>query len=334
MNNHNSIAPLAAAGEWHGTDAPTTSPIAISVVIPAYGCTGSLRPLHARLTAVLRTLTEHYEIIFVDDRGPQDQWPILADLQASDSRVRAFRLSRNYGQQIAITAGLAESRGAFVVVMDCDLQDPPEFIPQLWATAQAGHDIVYASRRGGDAAGRRLGNRIYFGMMHVFAGYKVDPGQGSFSMLSRQVVDAFLRFTERERHYLYILRILGFDHTTIIYDRDERPIGKSSYTLHMLIDHAIQGFFFQSTVPLQWILWLGLWSAGLSLAAGLFFLVNSLLGNPPEGFTALMVVQLLIGGLVLTCVGTTGLYIGRVFESVKGRPLYLIDHSPPPPPSR
>ncbi len=286
----------------------------LSVVVPAYGCIGTLRPLCMRLTAVLASLVETYEIVFVDDRGPQDQGPVLAELAAACPHVRIIRMSRNYGQQIAITAGLAECRGAFAVVMDCDLQDPPEFIPELWKTAQAGYDIVYASGRQGDPKARKLGNRLYFALMGVAAGYKVDGGQGSFTLLSRQVIDAYLRFEEPERHYLFILRWLGFDSTTILYERREREIGESGYNLKTLIKHAyaFQGFFFQSTAPLLWILWLGLASAGSSLILGLFFLVNGIFGSPPEGFTALIVIQLLIGGVLLTCLGAVGLYIARI----------------------
>jgi polyisoprenyl-phosphate glycosyltransferase len=300
----------------------------LSVIVPAYGCVGTLRPLCARLIEVLEPLVESYEIVFVDDLGPQDQRPILLDLASTNPNVKVIRMSRNYGQQIAITAGLAECRGAFAVVMDCDLQDPPEFIPELFRAAQSGYDIVYASRRAGDPMARKLGNRLYFRLMDAVAGYKVDPGQGSFTLISRQVIDAYLSFGERERHYLFILRWLGFDSTTLVYDRHEREVGQSGYTLKSLVKHALEGFFFQSTAPLLWILWVGLASAGASIIFGLFFFVNGIFGRPPEGFTALIVMQLLIGGVVLTCLGGVGLYIARIFEAIKNRPLYLINRNP------
>ncbi|MET3889520.1 glycosyltransferase involved in cell wall biosynthesis [Bosea sp. OAE506] len=239
--------------------------------------------------------------------------------------MRAIRLSRNFGQQIAITAGLAHAQGRFVVVMDCDLQDPPETIPELWRSACAGNDIVFASRVGGDPKRRRFLNRLYFHVMAAATGYRIDPGQGSFSMISRKAVDAFLQFSEKERHYLFILRWLGFTTSSITYERHDRTIGQSSYTFASLIKHSIQGFFFQSTAPLLWIMWTGLVCAGFSMLSGLFFLVNALRGTPPEGFTALIVVQLLIGGLLLTGIGTVGLYIARIFDSVKRRPLYAVD---------
>lgn len=308
-------------------DGPIETTPRLSVVVPAYGCVGTLRELHARLSAVLGDLVDRHEIIFVDDRGKQDQRPVLSEIAAGDPNVRIVRMARNYGQQIAITAGLAECRGDYAIVMDCDLQDPPEFIPQLWTSAQAGYDIVYASRRQGDPRMRKVVNRLYFWMMSAVAGYSVDAAQGAFSIISRQAIDAYLRFGERERHYLFILRMLGFESTSITFERNERTIGKSSYTLSSLVKHALQGFFFNTTAPLLGVLWFGLISATGSLALGGYFVINALLGQPPEGFTSLIVIQLLIGGIVLTCIGTVGLYIARIFESTKSRPLYLIDRS-------
>lgn len=302
----------------------------ISVVVPCFGCTGSLAPLHERLAAVLGALVERYEIVFVDDRGPVDQGPVLSDIASRDINVKIVRMSRNFGQQIAITAGLAECSGQYAVVMDCDLQDPPEFIPTLWNAAQKGFDIVYASRHLGDPASRRAANRLYFWLMQLLVGYKVDPGQGSFSMISRQVINAYLSFSETERHYLFILRWLGFDSVSLSYQRNSREVGKSSYTLKTLLLHSLQGFFFQSTAPLLWILWLGLIAATFSMALGFFFIINSLFGSPPEGFTALMTVTLVMGSLLLVCIGGLGLYVARIFNAVKGRPLYLIDRSSPP----
>lgn len=302
----------------------------ISVIVPCYGCVGTLAPLHERLTTVLGSLVESYEIVFVDDRGPNDQWPILSGIAASDKHVRLVRLSRNYGQQIAMTAGLSECRGDFAILMDCDLQDPPEFIPEMWQAAQKGFGIVYAKRYMGDPAARRIANRLYFWLMNKVVDYKVDPGLGAFSLISRQVIDAFLTFGERERHYLFILSWLGFDSVTLTYERHARTIGSSSYSLRTLIQHSIQGFFFQSTLPLLLILWLGVLGATASLGLGLFFLANAAFGQPPQGFTALMVVNLGIGGIVLICIGAVGMYIARIFEMVKNRPLYVVDRSDPP----
>jgi dolichol-phosphate mannosyltransferase len=312
----------------------TDSQPTLSVVIPVYGCTPVLPDLHRRLVAVLDELVDVFEIIFVDDRGPQDPWPVLTQLAQQDPRVRSFRMSRNYGQQIAITAGLAECRGHYAIVMDCDLQDPPEVIPHLWEAARRGVDIVYAKRQTGEPRIRKFWNRLYFYLMENLAGYKADPEQGAFSLISRQVIDAYLQFGERERHYLFILRWLGFDSVDVIYARAERGHGRSGYTFSKLIKHALEGLFFQSTRLLLWILWsgVGVSLAGIVLAIALVW--SALTGTPPEGWTSLMVIQLFMSGVILLALGGTGLYIARIFENSKQRPLYVLDRSVPERPSR
>lgn len=301
----------------------------LSVVIPVYGCTGALTELHRRLSAAITGIGDPYEIVFVDDRGPQDAWPVLTDLARLDPHVRPFRMSRNYGQQIAITAGLAKCRGDYAVVMDCDLQDPPELIPTLWKVARGGIPIVYAKRVGGDHYFRKLGNRLYFALMYYVAGYNVDPAQGSFSLISRPVIDAYLRFNERERHYLFILRWLGFRSSNVEFERSERASGQSSYSLVQLLKHASQGFFFLSTVFLSWILWLGLFVSAASVVLAGVFIWRALDGNPPEGWTALAVIQLLSSGMILLALGAVGLYVGRTFENSKNRPLYVFESDGP-----
>lgn len=305
----------------------------ISVIIPAYGCRNTLAELLRRLDEVLPSLTAAYEVIFVDDRGPEEQWSVISALAARFPHVRGVRMARNFGQQIAITAGLTECRGAYAVVMDGDLQDPPEAIPLLWQEAQKGAEIVYASRVSGDPNRRVFGNRVYFWLMNALLGYRVDPGQGSFSLISRNVIDAYLRFGEPERHYLFILRWLGFDSAEVVYERHERTIGTSGYTFRTLLRHAANGLFFQSTAPLIWVLWLGIACAGGSALLGFYYLLNALIGRPPEGFTTLVVLQMLTSGMVLTCLGTTGLYIARIFDVVRNRPLYLLDRRTPEPPT-
>jgi dolichol-phosphate mannosyltransferase len=300
----------------------------LSVVVPVYGCASCLDELHRRLTAVLSQLVDAYEIVFVDDRAPDDAWPVLLKLGAEDGRVRALRLSRNFGQHKAITAGLAAARGRWVVVMDCDLQDPPEQIPRLFEAATAGHDIVFGRRATrSHSSMRRMSARLYFRMLNAFTGSQIDGSYGTFSCLSSKVVDAYLRMGERDRHYLFILYWLGFDHTAVDYEHAERAAGDSSYGLMALFRHAIDGVFFQTTVLLRWIVYLGFL---LSLAGGglaVYFVVAKLTDSAYPGWTSLAVFTLLIGGFTIVSTGTIGLYVGKVFEQVKERPLYVIDDS-------
>jgi glycosyltransferase involved in cell wall biosynthesis len=300
--------------------------VELSVVVPVYGCAGCLETLHRRLTAVLGTLAAGYEILLVDDCAPDGAWNVIRRLAAADPRVRGIRLSRNFGQHAAITAGLAECRGRHAVVMDCDLQDPPEAIPQLWEKALAGHDIVLARRkRKRQSIFRRLAAALYFRALGAMSDRRFDGEFGAFSILSRPVIDAFLRFQDRDRHYLFILYWLGFDAVAIEYEHAARHSGASSYSLRALLRHAFNGIVFQTTTVLRWIVYFGFMisAAGAALALYLMYLYFS--RTPPPGWTSLAVLLLVIGGFIIMSTGVTGLYIGKIFEQVKGRPLYVID---------
>lgn len=293
--------------------------VALSVVIPVYGCAASLRPLHARLTAVLAPLVESYEIVFVDDRAGDASWEILTEL-ADDPHVVACRLSRNFGQHIAITAGLARCRGAHAVVMDCDLQDPPEFIPQLYAAAMAGNAIVYARRKSAyQSTLRNLANRVFVRTISWMTKQSLDGALGSFSIIARPVIDAFLQFGERDRQYLMILGWLGFTSTTVDYERDERPAGRSSYTLRRLLAHALAGVFFSTTRPLRWIIYVGLAFTASGTVLGAFEAARHVSAG-----TAL-VFELIIGGMIIISIGTAALYVARAFDAVRQRPLYVVE---------
>lgn len=300
--------------------------VEISVVVPVYKCVDCLRHLHERLDAALAEIQGEHEIVLVDDRSPDASWDVLRELAAQDESVRIVRLSRNFGQHAAITAGLEFARGRWIVVMDCDLQDPPEDIPRLYARAQEGVDIVFARRTGrNDPAFRRLGGRLYFRLLNASLGTDFDPAYGNFSIISRKVRDAFLRFRDKDRHFLMILRWLGFDHASIDVAHAERYAGESAYTMRALVRTAMDGLFFQSTTLLRWSTYIGFLASlcGVFLAA--LFVVAYFLGDTYPGWTSLAVLVLLIGGLTITTIGVAGLYIGKIFTQVKDRPLYVVD---------
>lgn len=298
----------------------------LSVVVPSYGCLGCLEELCSRLDRVLSSLVPSFEIIIVDDRSPDNSWPLTESLAKQFPSVRGIRMSRNFGQQMAITAGLEASRGKNVVVMDCDLQDPPERIPDLLAEINKGYDLVMARRaERSHSAFRKAAANLYFRILRVLTGDPVDGSYGTFSILSRKVVDAFLRFGERERHYLFILRWLGFRCGTIEYAHADRHAGSSSYGLVRLIKHALGGIFFQTSVFLTWIVYVGLFFTALSFLGGAFFIYRHLVSTSLPGWTSLFVAILFATGLVLASVGTVGLYVARIFEAAKGRPMYVID---------
>src|SRR3974390_3268202 len=191
----------------------------LSVVVPVYGCADCLLALHARLTDSVSQITDRYELVFVDDRSLDAGWSILQRLAGEDEHVRAFRLSRNFGQDAAITAGLAQAAGGWAVVMDCDLQEAPEDIPRLWAAAGEGYDIVRTTRRGWrHSAFRRAARRAYRALTLET---DVRPDYSNLSLLSRRVVDAFLQLRDRDREYMIALDWLGFDSTTVEIEHHE-----------------------------------------------------------------------------------------------------------------
>jgi dolichol-phosphate mannosyltransferase len=298
----------------------------LSVVVPVYGCRDCLDQLHQRLAKALEPITGSYQVVFVDDRSPDGAWLVLETLARSDSHVKAIRLSRNFGQHAAITAGLAASEGEWTVVMDCDLQDPPELIGSLYAKAVAGYDLVLARRRQrSQPALRRLLARIYFKVLNTFMGTNIDGGFGTFSILSRKVVDAYLSLGERDRHYLFVLTWLGFEQGVMDFDQNDRPAGKSSYSLPKLVRHALSGIFFQTTTLLVYIVYLGFFVVAMGVLLSAFLIYLDLVAHPQPGWVSVMVLILVIGGFIITSTGVTGLYIGRVFQQVKGRPLYVVD---------
>jgi glycosyltransferase involved in cell wall biosynthesis len=312
---------MSATVERHGSGAPQ-----ISVVVPVFRCTPCLEPLHERIASALAPLVDDFELILVDDRGGDDAWEAIAELSRRDARVRGVRLSRNFGQHAAITAGLAAARGDWAVVMDCDLQDPPEEIPRLWAKAAEGYDIVYGRRRSKPtSAARRLTARLYFKGLNVFAGAGMEGQYGSFSLISRDVIDGFLRFRDKDRHYLFILHWLGFDSAAVDYEPSGRYEGESSYSFVRLLEHGLNGVFFQTTVLLRWIVYFGFILSLLGGLLAMYFIVARVTGSAYPGWTSIAVIMLLASGFIIASTGITGLYIGKVFEQVKDRPLFVVD---------
>ncbi|MBA3358593.1 MAG: glycosyltransferase family 2 protein [Thermoleophilaceae bacterium] len=297
----------------------------LSVVVPVFGCADCLPELHRRLTAALIPLTTDYEILFVDDASSDGAWAIIAAMSGEDPCVRGLLLSRNFGQHAAITAGLAGSRGRWTVVMDCDLQEPPELIPRLYAKAQEGFDVVHTVRRRRQTAMRRLAGALYFRVRNAVLGTRTGVDHGTLSLLSRRVVDAFLRVGDVHREFLIVLDWLGFDQTTVEMQAADRHSGHSSYTFGRLTRVAIDGMFFQTTRLLRAIVAVGVLVAlgGLALAA--YNIYVYLTSDPPSGYTSLSVLILLMSGTILVSLGVVGLYVGKVFEQVKGRPLYLVE---------
>lgn len=300
--------------------------IFMSVVVPVYGCEGCIEELCARLRLALMGMGVTFEIVLVDDRSPDRSWSKIVAACEHFPEVKGVRLSRNFGQHIAITAGLAAAKGDYAVVMDCDLQDPPERIPDLYGKIKEGFDLVLAKRvTRTHSVGRVVGSKAYFFFMRRLSKGNFDSSFGTFSILSRKVINEFLRFGEKERHYLFVLRWLGFNVGVIEYDHSERFAGKSSYSLPRLIKHAFEGLFFQSTDLLKWIVTAGLTFSAAGIFSSLYVVMSYLIRGSSPGWTSLIVLMLTCTGAILVSLGAVGLYIAKIFDQVKARPLYSVD---------
>lgn len=201
--------------------------VSLSIVIPVYQSADCLHELHERIRKVTIRLTSSYEIIFVEDGGKDHSWKVLEEIALGDRKVKAFRMSRNFGQHEAITAGLSQCSGRWAIVMDGDLQDPPEEIPRFWEKAQMGYDIVFSKRKQMKKSIWRIWlGKLYFKIINFFNQSAIDQEFGNFTILSRKVIDVFLKIRDKDRHYLFILYWLGFQTSILEYEHRERTIGK------------------------------------------------------------------------------------------------------------
>lgn len=303
-----------------------SSPL-FSIVSPVYRAEKLVDELVRRIQASVGPLTEDYEIILVDDCGPDNSWGRIQANADRDPRVRGLRLSRNFGQHRAITAGLEQCRGQWIVVMDCDLQDQPEEIPALYAQAQLGYDLVFARRvERQDTWLKRLSSQTFYRVLSYLTDTHQDPAIANFGIYHRKVIDAVLQMRESIRYFPTMVRWVGFRSTALSVEHAERAEGKSSYNFRGLINLAIDIILAYSDKPLRLTVKLGLF---ISLGAFLMVLVTLLrymvgaIVRP--GYTSLIISIWFFSGLLLSVLGIVGLYIGKIFEQVKNRPIYLVD---------
>jgi glycosyltransferase involved in cell wall biosynthesis len=306
--------------------AARTDHLALSVVIPVYNEEENLALLYGRLVDVLAACEPDYEIIFVDD-GSSDRSPEqLTAIAAQDRRVKVVELARNFGHQVAISAGLDHSRGRGVIVMDADLQDPPEVLPQFIARWREGHDVVYAIRQE-----RKEGWLIrtaytgFYRMLQRVANIKIPLDSGDFCLMDRRVVDLLVNMPERNRFMRGIRSWVGLDQVGLPYARQARHGGKTKYGFIRLLYLALDGLFSFSFIPLRIITLLGFGVSLLSIVVAALYAIQKLtVGLSPPGFATLIVSILFLSGVQLITIGVIGEYIGRIFEEVKRRPLYVV----------
>lgn len=301
---------------------------AVSVVSPVYLAEESISDLVRSISQVLARDFPHFEIVLVDDGSPDGSWPRIVAMASEDPRVRGVRLSRNFGQHAAITAGLAHARGELVIVMDCDLQDDPADIPAFIAKAAEGHEIVFGQRPKREHPGwKNLTAGFFFWIFNLLtdASWKrASKDIGSYTLLTRKAVDAFLRVHDAQRHFLMILRWLGFSQGYVTVTHRPRPRGRSSYTIPKLLRHALAGITAQSNRLLYASVIAGLGYAFFAGVGIVWLIVQYLTRGSLEGWTSLAVILLSSTGLILTAIGILGIYLGNVFDQVRNRPLYLV----------
>ncbi len=297
----------------------------LSVVIPVYRGADCLDELYRRLVAACSAVGD-FEIILVEDCGPDESWSAIKALAARDARVRGLQFSRNFGQHYGITAGIDVARGNWLVVMDCDLQDRPEEIPRLYARAREGFDIVLAQRaQRKDRWRKRVTSAAFYAVFRYFTELPYDGSVGNFRIISRQVVESFRTFKEQLRFFGGIITWLGFRVTSIEVNHDPRFAGETTYSWRKLIELAIQTVVAYSDKPLRLAIRVGFSLALLALIGGAYVFVRALLGGiTVSGWASVMVSIYFLSGVMLGFMGILGLYLGRVFDEVKGRPLYIV----------
>jgi dolichol-phosphate mannosyltransferase len=304
-------------------------PPLFSIVIPVYLAEDRLRPLCERLRAALDPLSEDWEAILVEDAGGDASWRVIEELSRADRRIRGVKLSRNFGQHAAITAGLDRAGGEWIILMDCDLQDLPEEIPALYAKARDGWDVVTARRRlRRDPWLRRQASRAFYRLFGYLTETRQDPATANFGIYARPAIKAVTSLRENLRYFPAMIQWVGFRSTML--DVEHAPPGnrRSSYSLRRLLRLAFDVMISFSEKPLRLVVKLGFVIAGLSFAWALALALRVLFfGRTVAGWTSLIVSIWFLSGLIIAIVGIVGIYVGRTFAEIKRRPIYIVERT-------
>ena len=304
-------------------------PPVLSVVVPVFNEEANLPELHRRLAVVLPDVVDSYEILFVDDGSRDRSWELIRGLAANDPRVRGVRFSRNFGHQMAFAAGLDHAHGEAVVIMDADLQDPPELIPDLVARWREGHEVVYAVRthREGETLFKKLTASLFYRLLRSITQVTIPVDTGDFRLMGRRALEAFRRLPERHRFTRGLVAWVGFPQVGVPYARAARHAGETSYPFRKMLRFAVDAITSFSHVPLQLATWLGFLTSLFAFAYIVVVIVLKFVGISWPGYTSLMAAILFLGGVQLVMIGLLGEYLGRVYDEVKGRPLYLVQET-------
>jgi polyisoprenyl-phosphate glycosyltransferase len=313
---------------------PTSSPralektLGLSVVVPCMNEEEIIRETAQQLVSVLEAGGLRFELIFVDD-GSKDRTPeLLREMQESDTRIRVIQLSRNFGHQMAITAGLEHASGDAIVIIDADLQDPPEVILDFLAKWRDGYDVVYGVRteREGETAFKLWTAKFFYRFINKLSDTPIPLDTGDFRLMDRRVVDALLSMPERDRYVRGMVSWLGFSQTAAPYRRAPRVAGVTKFSLFKMLRFAFDGIFSFSILPLRLATWTGVAASALAVFGIIAVLLERFLGveGMVKGWSSTIIAELFIGGVQLICMGIIGEYVGRIYGESKRRPLYIV----------
>jgi dolichol-phosphate mannosyltransferase len=298
----------------------------LSVVSPVYRGEKMLSELVERIHKAISPLTDNYEIVLVNDCSPDNSWECISEICKVDKKVKGINLSRNFGQPYAITAGLTYAKGNYIAVIDCDLQNKPEDLPAMYQKALEGYDVVSARRVvREDTFMKRMSSAIFHRVYDFLSGFETDKAVAEFGIYSRKIVDVYCSIPEYSRSFVELIHTLGFKKTTVDVLHDHRLEGKSSYNLYRLLNLSYNSIISNSNRPLHLAVALGLIMSILSFLMAIYNIFAKFWGlNEVAGYTSTIFSIWFVGGLLLLMMGVLGLYIGKIFDQVKGRPVFIV----------
>lgn len=315
---------------WGNPNLKESTELTLSVVVPAYNEEDVLPEFHRRLISVLEKVEGACEILYINDGSSDNTLKVINAFQ--DPRVAIIDLSRNFGKEIAMTAGLDHARGQAVIVIDADLQDPPELIPKFIEKWQEGYDVVYAKRtsRDGETVIKKVTAKLFYSVIQGVSRVKIPANTGDYRLLSRRAVEALKQLRETHRFMKGLFAWIGYPQVAVEYRRDPRFAGSTKWNYWQLWNFALEGITSFTINPLKIATYLGLITSAGSFSYALYIIYKTLVfGDPVQGYPSLMVVILFLGGVQLMSLGVIGEYLGRMFNETKHRPLYLINSFTP-----
>ncbi len=300
----------------------------ISVIIPVYNEEANILPLHSRLRQVLVNLTPNYEFLFVNDGSRDNSIYLIKELAAREPEVKFIDFSRNFGHQVAVSAGIEKARGKAIIIIDCDLQDPPELVADLYNRWQEGYEVVYAKRRQrtGETAAKKLTARLFYRLLARITNISIPLDTGDFRIMSRKVAEVLKQMPEKQKFIRGQISWIGFSQTYIEYDRPERNGGQTGYTYSKMVKLALDGITSFSNLPLKIATVSGFVVSGIAFILMLYTLYSRFVTKDyVPGWSSLMLSVLFLGGVQLISIGIIGEYISRISDNVRNRPLYIIN---------